>query len=290
MIEYSSTPISLEASFALCAQITASHYENFPVASIALPKKLRPYIAAVYAFSRTADDFADEAEFAGKRMEKLDEWEKNLNAMATEEPINPIFIALKETARKFNIPHSLFQDLITAFKMDCHITRYNTFDELLNYCHYSANPVGRIILSIFGHTSPELMNYSDAICTGLQLTNFWQDVAVDLQKNRIYIPQEDLERFQYSEQALVNHVTNDSLKNLIGFEINRTRNLFLQGNPLCQQVAGRLGFELRLTWAGGMTILDKILANECNVFKRPVLKKRDYIKIIWQSLFAFPST
>lgn len=284
MIEQSKLPVTLKEAFAICSKITANHYENFPVASIALPKKLRPYVSAVYAFARTADDFADEAEFSENRMEKLDEWEKNLIAMEGSEPTHPVFIALKETSRKFNIPHSLFQDLITAFKMDCRIKHYAAFDELLNYCGHSANPVGRIILHIFGYTSPELMDYSDAICTALQLTNFWQDVAVDLEKNRVYIPQEDLIRFKYSEKELQEYVINDSLKALILFEINRTRDLFLQGKPLCDQVHGRLGFELRLTWAGGMTILDKILENDCNVFKRPILKKLDYIRMVFQSL------
>ncbi len=284
MIEHPKLPVTLKEAFAICSKITANHYENFPVASVALPKKLRPYVSAVYAFARTADDFADEAEFAGRRMEKLEEWSTLLSQMQSGIPTHPIFIALKDTAQKFDIPTTLFEDLITAFKMDCTIKNYATFDDLLHYCRHSANPVGRIILHIFGYTSPELMDYSDAICTALQLTNFWQDIAVDLEKNRIYIPQEDLMRFKYSEKELQEYVINDSLKALILFEINRTRDLFLQGKPLCGQVHGRLGFELRLTWAGGMTILDKILENDCNVFKRPILKKLDYIRMVFQSL------
>jgi phytoene synthase len=277
---------SLAQAFEYCRQITTNHYENFPVASFIVPKKLRPYICAVYAFSRLADDFADEREFEGVRMAKLQEWEFHLRNISTDKEVtHPVFIALKETIQKFDLPVSLFSDLLTAFKMDVVVSRYDNFDQILNYCHYSANPVGRIILYLMGYPAPKLFEYSDHICTALQLANFWQDVGVDLEKNRIYIPKEDLIRFGYSEEDLKNKVYNNSFKRLIFFQVERTMDLFKKGKPLCDMIPGRLGFELRLTWLGGVSILEKILKSEGNVFQhRPTLKKWDALKIVWGSL------
>lgn len=273
---------TLSEAFEYCAQITKNHYENFPVASLAIPKKLRPYICAVYAFARAADDFADEKEFEGERMEKLNEWEKQLRST---KPFHPVFIALSETISKFELPTSLFHDLINAFKMDVEINRYQTFSEVINYCRYSANPVGRIILHIMGYPAPKFMEYSDAICTALQLANFWQDVAVDLLKNRIYIPQEDFTRFRYSESDLFEKTYNEDFGRLMAFQVERTEELFEQGKPLLNKAPGRFGFELRLTWLGGMTILKKIRHLKGNIFKeRPVLKKWDAPGIILGAL------
>lgn len=276
---------TLEEAFQYCLDITRNHYENFPVASLAIPRKLRPYIASVYAFARTADDFADEKEHDGFRMTRLKDWETKLKECLDEEPSHPIFIALKETIQEFIIPVSLFSDLLTAFKMDVVVSRYQTFEQVLNYCRFSANPVGRIILYIFGYPVPKFLEYSDYICTALQLANFWQDVAVDLEKDRIYIPEEDFKRFNYSEEELHDRSYNENFRRLIAFQVERTQELFNQGKFLCGKIPGRLGFELRLTWMGGTTILKKLQEVNGDIFShRPVLKKRDLPGLIFSAL------
>ena len=279
------TETGLTKAFAHCLEIAQSHYENFPVASMAIPKKLRPHIAAVYAFARTADDFADEVQFSDNRMARLVEWENQLKSMNTTTPTNPIFLALRETVERFGIPLILFENLLKAFKMDVIVKRYKNFNEVLNYCRYSANPVGRIILYLFGYPAPKFMEYSDSICTALQLANFWQDIAVDLEKDRIYLPIEDMNRFRYSENELQQKIFNENFQRLIFFQVERTQELFDQGKILCVKIPGRLGFELRLTWLGGTKILKKILKKNGDVFShRPILSKPD---VFWMILKAF---
>lgn len=285
--------ISLSDAFAHCQALAASHYENFPVASLVLPKKLRPYVAAVYAFARIADDFADEAAFAEVRMARLKEWEGLLKDMEENPPSHPVFIALKETIQRFQIPILYFSDLLTAFKMDVITTRYATFTQVLNYCRYSANPVGRIVLHIMGYPVPRFMEYSDAICTALQLANFWQDVEVDLAKNRVYLPEEDMGRFGVSIADLRSGKNSDAFKRLMRFQIERAYELFEKGKPLCTKVPGRFGFELRLTWLGGTTILKKLGRQNGAVFGcRPVLTKWDalgfVLKAFRKSFFEQP--
>lgn len=276
---------SLSEAYAYCFKITKNHYENFPVASLAIPRKLRTHVSAVYAFARLADDFADEQEFEGDRMSRLTEWEEELKKAPQGEVTHPVFVALQNTIQQFQIPLSLFENLLTAFKMDCVVKRYENFSQLLQYCRYSANPVGRIILHLFGYPAPKFMEYSDSICTALQLANFWQDVAYDWEKNRIYIPQEDFVRFGYSENDLSKKILNENFKRLILFQIERTRELFEKGKSLCSKIPGRLGFELRLTWLGGTTILDKIIQIEANVFnQRPVISKKEWGGLAWRAL------
>ncbi len=275
---------SLKEAYAYCRQITKNHYENFPVASLAIPRKLRPHVSAVYAFARLADDFADEKEFEGHRMAKLTEWNEELNQASKGEATHPVFVALQNTIQQFQIPLSLFDNLLTAFKMDCVVKRYENFSQLLQYCRYSANPVGRIILHLFGYPAPKFLEYSDYICTALQLANFWQDIAVDWEKDRVYIPQEDLVRFGYSEDDLSKKVLNENFKRLILFEIERTKELFEKGKNLCSKIPGRLGFELRLTWLGGMTILEKILMTKADVFnQRPVISRKEWGGLAWRA-------
>lgn len=276
--------MNVDEAFRYCSHIARNHYENFPVASFLIPRTLRPHIAAVYAFARMADDFADEAEFEGVRMEKLAEFEGELEKLPSGETTNPVFIALRETILKFNLPIQLFKDLLTAFKTDVTVTRYRNFEDLLYYCRHSANPVGRIVLHIMGYPAPKFLEYSDQICTALQLANFWQDVSRDLKKGRVYLPAEDLEKFNYSYGELEHEKFNDNFKRLISFEVERTRDLFLKGKPLCAKVPGRFGWELRLTWLGGNAILDKIQAMGGNVLKtRPALKKRDFVSLFFKA-------
>ncbi|MDO8520434.1 MAG: squalene synthase HpnC [Deltaproteobacteria bacterium] len=277
--------MNVEEAFRYCTTLARSHYENFPVASLLLPRAIRPHIAAVYAFARRADDFADEPEFEGVRMEKLGQFEAELNQLATGQPTDPVFIALKETIQKFNLPLKLFQDLLFAFKTDVTVSRYQTFEDLLHYCRHSADPVGRIVLHIMGYPAPKFLEYSDHICTALQLTNFWQDVSRDLEKGRVYIPARDLSRFNYSIEELKRKEYNSNFKRLITFEVERTREMFLKGKPLCAKMPGRFGLELRLTWITGCSILDKIQEMKGDVLHhRPALKKRDFFFLFWRAL------
>lgn len=277
--------IDVQESFDFCLNLAKSHYENFPVASILVPKEKRKHIAAIYAFSRIADDYADEEEFEGLRMAKLKDWENRLKKMEAGTPDHPVFVALRETSHQFQIPTSLYYDLLTAFKMDVIVSRYQTFDQLLNYCRYSANPVGRLVLHVMDYKVPKFFEYSDFICTALQLANFWQDISIDIKKNRIYLPKEDLLAFEYTEDNLLQSEFNDNFKRLIFFQIERTQDLFNKGKPLCENLSGRFGLELKLTWLGGTSILNKIRQGRGDVFsKRPQLTKLDFITLLFRCL------
>jgi squalene synthase HpnC len=299
-----------DEAFAFCTALTRSHYENFPVGSVLAPKKIQPAIHSLYAFMRTADDFSDENRRPGDGAERtawLASWGQLLSECEQGRPRHPIFIALKVTLDHYRLPTAWLRDLLTAFTMDCTINRYRTYEDVLTYCRYSANPVGRLILTLFGYRSEELYRLSDSICTGLQLANHWQDVAVDLKKDRIYLPQEDLERFGVQEKWLMDPLKphpqplsrwergeknplpsgeggrrpgEAPFKDLMKFEVDRTRHIFEHGRALPEQVHGRLRWELRLTWKGGVTILDKIEAAGYDVFRRrPVVTKLDWARL-----------
>lgn len=272
-------PAVIQAAYAYCGAVVKNHYENFPVASRLLPKKFRPAIGAIYAFARLADDFADEPQYQGVRLKKLAEWEGWLRDPVC--PTHPVFIALNDARRRFNLPIGLFSDLLTAFRMDVEVTRYLTFEEVLNYCHYSANPVGRLVLHLFGVVTPKNLELSDAVCTALQLANFWQDVAIDLRKNRIYLPQEECERFGVDGESLASQTRSPGFKQLLAYQIERTRQIFREGKPLGLVLSGRLGLEIRLTWLAGMHILTKIESRDYDVFyRRPKLTKRDFARML----------
>jgi len=282
--EYSWT---LEEAFAYCERLASSHYENFPVGSRFIPNRLRPYVHSVYAFARIADDFADEPEVVDTlRLPFLENWENQLLQCVWRKPQHPVFIALKETIERFDLPVTLFQDLLTAFKMDVTIKRHGRFEDLLTYCRYSAIPVGRLVLFLFGYRDPELHALSDSICTALQLTNFWQDVAVD-EKDRVYLPLEDMAKFGYREEDLKAHRCNEAFRNLMRHEIAQTRELFHQGRPLCDRVGRDLRFELHLIWNGGMAILDRIERVDYNVFtRRPTIGLKDKIAALTKAAIA----
>ncbi len=273
-------------SFNYCSRLALEHYENFPVGSWLIPREKRKYVHAVYAFARTADDFADEERYSdGERLQLLDDWEKRLDECVTGDPVHPVFVSVKEAIEKFQIPTSLLKDLINAFRMDTVNRRYKTMSDVLNYCRYSANPVGRIILCVFEYNDPELHRLSDYICTALQLANFWQDIAVDLKKDRVYIPLEDMERFGYTLSDLESHALNSSFRGLLASELEFTRDLFHKGRPLCTSVRRGLSVELRAIWSGGMRILDKIEQNGYDIFnKRPVITAMDKIRIVSRAL------
>ena len=250
---------TIQDAFRYCARIAREHYENFPVASWFLPRGRRPYIAAIYAFARLADDMADEGtSLPDDRLKMLNAWEEKLDACYQGKADHPVFMALAETASVKKIPRQLFADLLAAFRLDLTQSRYKTFEDLLGYCRLSANPVGRLVLHVFDDAEEPKMVLSDHICTALQLANFWQDVSVDKLKGRIYIPLEDLERFRYTEDELCRGVEDGRFRDLMRFEVDRTRRLFINGKPLVQLVTPELWFELALTWNGGMAILNKI--------------------------------
>ncbi len=273
-------------AYIYCADVTRKHYENFPVASLFLPKEKRRHISAIYAFARAADDFADEGTMPNdERLEMLSMWQSNLENCYEGIADNPVFIALGQTVRELQIPKYLFIDLLTAFRQDVVKRRYESFDELLDYCKNSANPVGRLVLLIFGYNNDVLFRYSDYICTALQLTNFWQDIDVDRKKNRIYIPFEDLERFDYSENDLFARRVSEDFCKMMQMQVERTRALFREGFPLTQCVKRDLRLELSLTWFGGYRILDKIEKVDYDVFThRPKLGVWDIISLLVKTI------
>jgi hydroxysqualene synthase len=286
----------INSSFKYCEQIAKEHYENFPVASLLLPKSKRKYVYAVYAFARAADDFADEPGILGgaeKRLALLDEWNGKLIDCYNDKAYDPIFIALKKTVDDNKIPIEPLENLLRAFKQDVVKPRYKKFDELLEYSKNSANPVGRLVLMIFGCHDEEFFKYSDKICTALQLTNFWQDVNVDLGNNRIYLPEDDMKSFDYSYDDLINRKYDERFIKVMEFEVSKTHEIFEEGKKLIEMTAGskdkdlrKLSKELKLTWLGGTEILKKIKAINYDVFsKRPKISTTDKISIFLSSRF-----
>jgi hydroxysqualene synthase len=275
-------------AYAHCARV-ARHYENFPIGSWLLPRRLRRDLAAVYAFARGGDDLADEGPEPG-RLERLQAWEEKLLA-CTADPSSiddPVFVALGHTIATHQLPIGPFHDLLTAFRRDAAGQTHTmaTFADVLEYCRCSANPVGRIVLGLFGHRDPERQARSDDICTALQLTNFWQDVRGDLDRDRLYLPQEDLDRFPGSRDALGARHTNAGFRGLLAFEVRRTRELFGRGLALAGMVTGRLRREVRLFAHGGMAILDRIEASDYDVLaRRPKLGRGDLARLILREVW-----
>jgi squalene synthase HpnC len=281
------SPQQLDAAYRHCEAIARNHYENFPVGSRLLPRRSRRYLYSIYAFARGADDFADEPEHAGRRRERIAEWRARLERCAAGEADDPVFAALGNTIRVCRLPVSLLDDLLKAFEQDTRVRRYETFEDLVAYCRWSANPVGRLVLTVFGHTDEEWFRMSDAICTALQLANHWQDVAIDLKKDRIYLPREDMNRFGYTERELQAQVCNDAFRRLMAFQVDRGIEWFDRGRPLPGRVGGRLGAELRCIWLGGTRILRRIRAVDYDVFRRrPRLSLRDKAAIVLRGLVA----
>ncbi len=275
-------------AFQYCERLTRDHYENFPVASLFVPREKRPFVCAIYSFARIADDYADEPGLTpAERIDSLTEWEEQLIDAYRGHTHHPVFIALRETVDRFEIPMELFQALLLAFRSDVTTHRYESFDEVLGYCENSANPVGRLILLLFNYRSEAFMELSDSICTALQLTNFWQDVSVDLKKDRVYIPMEDVREFGYSEEDLFQRTFSQSFKDLMCYEVDRTRQMFLEGKPLLSEVGKDLRSELRLTWNGGMRILRKIEQADYNVLaSRPTISVLDKLLLLTQGFLG----
>lgn len=268
---------SLDESFRRCKQIARKHYENFPVGSVLIPRHVQPFVFAIYAFARTADDFADEPGYSdAERILYLNEWEELFLRSLERQTRHPIMWAVAETIRAKDLPVQLFIDLLSAFRQDVTVKRYKTFTDVMDYCRRSANPIGRLLLLIFGYRDPKLHKYSDAICTALQLANFWQDVSVDIKKNRIYFPEEDMLSYGVGETDLYGKTTPQTLKDLVRFEVERTDALFKMGEPLIKHLRGRFRYEIKCVLIGGHAILRKIEKIDYDVLrKRPKLSKWD---------------
>jgi squalene synthase HpnC len=278
-------PADLAGAYRFCQDLANSHYENFPVASLLLPKRLRKHVAALYGFARIADDMSDEPEHAGHRRERLLDWRSQLADVGKRPARHPVFLALEGTMKELDLPKEPFDDLLSAFLQDTEKSRYQTFAEVMDYCRRSANPVGRIVLMIHGYRDAELFRYSDAICTALQLANFWQDVSVDLKKDRVYIPEEDFKSHGYSEADLRMGVCNERFRELMKFQVTRTRALFEQGKPLPERLSWPLSLEIRMTWLGGMQILKMIHKLDFDTIRtRPALTKGDWIPLAARAL------
>lgn len=263
------------------------HYENFPVASLLLPAHLRQPIEVIYHFARSADDIADEGDATPEeRLDGLAAYQAELDRIAAGHlPETPLFHSLAEVIRRHALPIQLFRDLLDAFAQDVVKKRYADYPELLDYCRRSANPVGRLVLHLFGRTEPEHLEQSDCICSALQLINFWQDVAVDWQKDRVYIPQTDFPQFKLSEDDIATSHWSANWAALMDFEIDRAQALMLRGAPLVHALPGRLGWEIRLTIQGGLRILDKLRTVRGDVFhRRPKLGKWDWLVLAGRSL------
>ena len=279
---------ALHAAYAECERLARTHYENFPVASWLVPARMRPHIAALYAFARTADDFADEGRRTdAERLRLLDSWQSRLHACVTDcDPGDRVFLALGATIRTCHLPLSLFDDLLSAFRQDITTRRYETWTSVLDYCRRSANPVGRLVLRIAGYEDARLDRSSDALCTALQLTNFWQDLDRDWQKGRLYVPLDDVEAERARLPDLDDRRMTEAWQRVLGRVAARTRLSFETGREVCDAVRGRLRYELRVTWLGGTRILDRLDGIDYNVFMfRPALGMHDVPGLLWRALF-----
>lgn len=267
--------------------MATDHYENFPVASLLMPARLRPAVLAIYAFARSADDIADEGDaLPATRLAALDAYSHALLHMHEDPALVPqIFRQLHHVVSAWNLPLRPFQDLLSAFRQDVMTVRYADFDGLLEYCARSANPVGNLMLHLYGVPTPDNIAASDAICSALQLINFCQDISIDWKKGRIYLPLDDLERFGVTPGQIAAGCCDTHWQALMRFQLIRTRALLLSGAPLALRLRGRFGWELRLVVQGGLRILDRIEAVDYDVFmQRPVLRKRDWMAMIWAAV------
>jgi squalene synthase HpnC len=256
-----------------CEWLARTHYENFPVATLLLPRGLREHFYPVYAYCRWADDLGDETGDRALSLDLLDRWERELDACYAGQARHPVFVALRDTIEACDIPREPFADLITAFRQDQRKTRYNKFAEVLDYCRYSANPVGRLVLYVCGYRDPDLQRLSDFTCTALQLANFWQDVERDYRIGRIYIPLDDMKRHGYSEEDLAASCYDDRFRNLLREQVDRTWELFHLGLPLVSLVEPKLAVDIELFSRGGMEILRLIERQNYNVLaRRPKLE------------------
>ncbi|MBI4987253.1 MAG: squalene synthase HpnC [Rhodocyclales bacterium] len=263
--------------------MSIDHYENFPVASFLLPARLREPVAAIYAFARSADDIADEGALSDQeRLDGLARYRAELDAIEAGRPTqDPVFLRLRPAIAEHRLPLSLFRDLLDAFSQDVVKKRYADFGELMDYCRRSADPIGRLLLHLYGNDNPESQSLSDGVCSSLQLINHWQDVALDWQKGRVYLPQDELARFGIAEAQIAEGRWDAAWAAMMDFQIDRARGMMAAGSPLVHELPGRIGFELRLIVASGFRVLDKLQRARGDIFRRrPVVTAGDWPKIL----------
>lgn len=278
-------PPTLDEARAWCRRLAETHYENFHVASWFLPKRLRPHFHAIYAYCRVSDDLGDEVGDRDASLALLDLWGAELDACYRGEVRHPVFVALAETIRACDIPKEPFADLLVAFRQDQTVTRFATMDEVLGYCRYSANPVGRIVLYACGYRDDERFALSDKTCTALQLANFWQDVCVDYARGRLYLPQQDLDRFHVDEASLAARHFTPEFRRLMQYEVDYARDLFQAGLPLIGKVDAELALDIDLFSRGGMEILRAIRRQDYDVLRdRPAISKPRKLGLLLRAL------
>lgn len=278
---------TLQLSYQYCQEQVQRHYENFPVASSLLPKRLRRPISVIYAFARSADDIADEGDHPPDvRLQQLEAYGAKLDSICEGHTTDDlIFAALTDVINRYDLPIDLFHDLLTAFRMDVTVRRYANFHTIMDYCRYSANPVGRLLLHLYGATTQQNMNYANAICSALQLINFLQDITQDYdENNRIYLPQDEMVRFGISDTHIHERKNSPAMRQLVDMQIKRAYELLLHGAPLVRILKGRMGFELRMIIWGGVRILQKLYKNREDVYARPRLSIGDWLWVFWQAL------
>jgi len=278
------TAPALQEAREYCARLARTHYENFSVATWFLPKRLRQDFFNLYAYCRISDDLGDEVGDPAASLELLDQWQRELDACYSGSPRHPVFVALAETVRRFDIPKHEFSDLLIAFRQDQTVTRFETFDDVLAYCHYSANPVGHLVLHLCGYRDAERQQLSDYTCTALQLANFWQDVSVDYSKGRVYLPLEDLRRFEVSEDDIVCGRNTPKFCAMMRFEVERAHDWFRKGLPLAGKVDRELAIDIVLFSRGGQEILHAIETQNYAVLgNRPSLSKPRKLALVAQA-------
>jgi squalene synthase HpnC len=282
----SSAP-TLEAAREYCAHLARTHYENFSVATRFLPKRLRQHFYNVYAYCRISDDLGDEVGDATASLALLDQWQSELDACYEGSPKHPVFVALSDTVNKFQIPKHEFSDLLIAFRQDQTVTRFETFNDVLAYCHYSANPVGHLVLYLCGYRDPERQQLSDFTCTALQLANFWQDVTRDYAKGRIYLPLESLRQFDVTEDDIAQNRNTPAFRSMLKFEVDRAHEWFHRGLPLISKVDRELALDLELFSRGGQEILRAIEKQNYAVLgNRPEISKPRKLALLARAAFG----
>ncbi len=281
------TTPTVQAAIAHCRELARRHYENFPVASRLLPRPLQDPVAVIYAFARTADDFADEGDLSpAERLARLDAWIAALR-QAEIPAADPILVATEAVINEHHLPREPFLDLLSAFSQDVNVRRYPDFAALHAYCRRSANPVGRLLLHLAGEASAANLADSDRICTALQLINFLQDLQQDYHEHgRIYLPQDELREAGVSERHFAEGLSDAAMQRLVERQIRRARIFLHAGAPLGQRLRGRFGLEIRLILQAAFTVLDRLSNHAGDVFRRPRLRQRDYAGILWRALIA----
>jgi squalene synthase HpnC len=276
---------TLEEARAYCRHLATTHYENFHVASWFLPARLRPHFHSIYAYCRIADDLGDEVGNREQSLALLDLWGRELDACYRGQARHPVFVALAETIRACDIPQQPFADLLVAFRQDQNVCRYPSMDDLLEYCRYSANPVGRLVLYACGYRAPEMFLLSDFTCTALQLANFWQDISSDYARGRIYLPLDDMQNYGVDEATIARRDPTPAFRELVRHEVGYARQLFIKGLPLIDMVDRQLALDLDLFSQGGLEILQSIERRQYDVLTlRPVISKSRKLRLVARAL------